>query len=226
MWSSLNYFETGERLKNTLTRRLVALTLLVCLPAYAVLAESNPAILHCTGFVAVNGKTTNQSSAVFSGDRLQTGETSSVAITTRGTIVNIAPSSSAIYRDNAVEVTSGTVDFTTATGMAASVNGHKVTPATSGDVRYQVVKNGYCATLTATNGSVAISGRRDPLQQGNSTDLNDPRCDQAALPAGKVTRCAILPVIPFVIGGGMIAGYESLVKKPKPWSASSPSREP
>jgi hypothetical protein len=109
-------------------RHLLCWIMAFSVPVSLSAAEGNPAILSGSGDVKVNGLPALQSSAVFVGDRVATGENSSVTISLKGTVITALPHSLFIYRDDDVELRCGTVVVNTQSAMKGHLGNLTISP--------------------------------------------------------------------------------------------------
>jgi hypothetical protein len=146
----------------------IFLGVVVALPAVAADTDTTPtAMANIYGTVWINGSVAPSHSPLFPGDQLQTGESSSVRISSSGSSLTVQPDSAAQFESGALVVETGTASIGTAVRMSARAGGIQVVPVSSAWTAYQ---------LTNTNGSVEIVALKGDLQltDGQQTDtLNE-----------------------------------------------------
>ncbi|MCI0628239.1 MAG: hypothetical protein L0387_42405 [Acidobacteria bacterium] len=143
-----------------LSRRVLGASsglLLIVFPVVPVMAEVQGAMLHVHGAVVLNGKAIPSSSAVFSGDRIESGENSAATIVRKGASLVLGPGTSAMYRGERVEIDRGSAMVTTANGLSAQAGKLTITPASEGSSRYQVVRSDGAVQIVAVEGSLTVS---------------------------------------------------------------------
>jgi hypothetical protein len=161
--------------------------LAVLLPVATMSAETPAAMLYTTNAVTLNGVAAARSSAVFSGDTIQTPADSAVTITAQGSTVLVGPSSLLVYQDDAVRLGSGTTLITTEKGMKAQIQKLLVTPASEGRASYRVIRGRGKVMVAALRGSVKLSDgtSASTLPEGSTATIADPDpAPQAQAPVG------------------------------------------
>ncbi|MBZ5567087.1 MAG: hypothetical protein LAN64_04465 [Acidobacteriia bacterium] len=156
--------------------RVLALMLAALLPAATMSAETHPAMLYATNAVTLNGVGAANSSAVFSGDTIQTPADSAVTLTAQGSTVLVGPSSLLVYQGDAVRLSSGSTMVTTENSMKTQIQKLVVTPASEGRSSYRVVRGSGKVMIAALRGSVKLTdGSSEKLiAEGNATTIADP----------------------------------------------------
>ena len=71
--------------------KCLAWVLVVLFPASIVMADATSAMLTSNGSVSVNGSPVERTTAVFPGDKVQTGPNSIATLTSEGTSVTVPP---------------------------------------------------------------------------------------------------------------------------------------
>lgn len=161
-------------------RKLVSCVLLLVFPGSLVAADSGAAMLYADG-AWLNGSHVPQSSAIFSGDLVQTRSDSAASIHAPGSSVTVLGNSLVEFEGSSLKVEHGGVSVSTSKGMAT----------TAGDVRVAPVSNASWTefNVTDTDGTVRIAARKGDLnitddqgtatlQQGQET-TRDEQSDQA-----------------------------------------------
>lgn len=112
-------------------RLLTSITLMLSFSC-AALGGDNPsasrAVLHASGKVQVNGASSRDTTALFSGDSIQTTEDSVANIDVSGSSVLLEPSASVKFKGTAVELAGGSVSVATSEGMAVNAYGLTIMP--------------------------------------------------------------------------------------------------
>src|ERR1035438_3350422 len=91
-------------------------------------AQTGGAMLYANGNVKVNGQAAGDSTSIFSGDKVDVTESSSVSINRSGSSVVVSPNSSIQYDPASVEVIQGSARVSTSKGMSASAGQILVSP--------------------------------------------------------------------------------------------------
>ena len=119
-------------------RGMVSCVLAVLLPFSLFAADSNAAMLYISGPPWVNGAhVPRPSSAIFSGDLLQTRSDSVANINQPGSTVRVLADSLVQFEGNSVKIDHGGVTVSTSKGMATTAGDVKVEPASSAWDRVQ-----------------------------------------------------------------------------------------
>jgi hypothetical protein len=141
-------------------RKLVSCVLLLIFPVSLIAADSGAAMLYTDG-AWLNGGRVPQSSAIFSGDLVQTRPDSAANIHAPGSSVTVLGDSLVQFEGSSLKVEHGAVSVSTSKGMAT----------TAGDVRVAPASNASWTefNVTDTDGTVRIAARKGDL---NVTDAD------------------------------------------------------
>ena len=113
-------------------RRMVSCVLLILFPGSLFAADSNAAMLYTNGAAWVNGShVPRTSSAIFSGDLLQTRSDSVANINEAGSSITVQSDSLVQFQGAAVDIDHGGVTVSTSRGVAATAGDVKVAPASN-----------------------------------------------------------------------------------------------
>jgi hypothetical protein len=215
-----------------LFRKVLSCVMVVMLAAAVFAGDSPAAMLYTNGTTWLNGSTIPKSSAIFSGDLIQTKSDSLAKINASGSSVTVFSDSLIQFQANSVKVEHGAVAVSTAKGMATHAGGVTVTPASLAPTEFDVKDTDHGVQISARKGDVVIqdSTGSSTLPQGQQTtrdDSDSPRSNKkkeagGALPAatGGILGSRV------VIGAGIaaIAGITAwlLVQGDEPVSPSRP----
>lgn len=130
--------------------RHVVCWLMMGLVPLSLLAQTPSAIVHTQGGVWVNGYEAKDSSAVFSGDVIETRPDFSATLNLEGSSVSVQPESVVKFQGDAVELDHGSVAVETSRNFKVLVQCITVVPVANEWTRYEVVD---------LNGSVQVSAR-------------------------------------------------------------------
>ncbi len=131
----------------------------VIFPVAMIAADTRAAILNAANDGAVvNGRSVQQNSAVFPGDRIRVANKAAVTVIAPGTQITIAPGSTLTYEDNWLELgeTSG-VAITTSKKMSVRIEQIRITPARDGAARFEVARAGGIILVSARESAIEIS---------------------------------------------------------------------
>ena len=136
--------------------KYLAGALAVLFPASIVMADANSAMLSASGNVTVNGSLIERTTAIFSGDKVQTGANSIATLTSEGSAVTVPGNSSLIFSRSSVNLLSGGALVSTSRGMTVRVNRLLVQPARGAQARFQIAQNQGQLEIIAREGTLAI----------------------------------------------------------------------
>jgi hypothetical protein len=208
---------------NRVVGKILACMLAVILPAATMSAETHAAMLYATNTVMLNGVGATRSSAIFSGDTVQTPAGSAVTITTQGSTVVVGPSSLLVYQGDAVRLGSGLTMVTTETRMKTQIQKLLVTPAAEGRSSYRVVRGSGKVLIAALRGSVKISdgSSEKMVAEGNAATVADPEPPPQATPGasgGSVVNKGTLLGLGVGVGAGVLIGWLAFRNTKEPLS--------
>jgi len=118
-------------------------------------AQNNGAILYAHGNVTLNGQALGSSTSIFSGDRLDTADSSVVTINRSGSSVVVNPNSSVQYTQSSIQIMHGTARVSTLSGMSAQVGQLMITPQ-DGKAKFDVVQSDKGTAVTLREGSLQV----------------------------------------------------------------------
>lgn len=136
--------------------KCLAWVLVVLFPASIVMADATSAMLTSNGSVSVNGSPVERTTAVFPGDKVQTGPNSIATLTSEGTSVTVPGNSSLIFSKRFVNVLCGTAVVATSRGMSVRVSRLLVQPVRGTQARFQITQNEGQLQIIAREGTLAI----------------------------------------------------------------------
>ena len=164
-------------------RGLLCWVLVVGLPV-SLLGQAPPlqtqpssAILHAEGGVWVNGAEAHDSTAVFSGDVLQTKPGFSATLSLDGTEVLLAPETVGKFDGDAFVLDHGSVSVGTSKGFKVKVNCIKVIPVHEEWTKYEV---------TDTNGIVRVAALKNDVNVEHEAHAKTPADSTASSDEGIV----------------------------------------
>jgi hypothetical protein len=135
-------------------RAILSCLLTVVLPGSVFAADSSAAMLYTNGLAWLNGSSVPKTSAIFSGDLVQTRSDSVANIKAPGTSVLVLSDSLVQFQGSAVKLEHGVVNVLTSKSMTAQVGGLKVVPVAASWTEFEV---------RDTDGSVKIIARKGDL---------------------------------------------------------------
>jgi len=156
--------------------RILSCVMVVIFPSGLFGAEPNPrAMLYARGETRLNGSNVPRSSALFSGDLVQTGANSVANINATGSTVLILKDSFVRYEDNAVELEHGGVAVSTSKSMATRVRDVNVSPSAGVLTEFEVRDVDGKVQIAARKGDLTISddAGTSTLAQGQETTRDE-----------------------------------------------------
>jgi len=136
--------------------KVLAWIMVVVFPASMVMADAASAMLSASGKVTVNGARVDRSTAVFPGDKIQTGADSMATLTAQGSSVLVPGNSTLIMSENEVDVACGTAVVNTVKGMGARIHNLTVAPAQR-SARFQITQDEGRLQIIAREGALAVN---------------------------------------------------------------------
>src|ERR1700674_2976748 len=116
----------------TLYLKILSSLLVVILPVALFAVDQPAAMLYSHGTALLNGDSIARSSAIFSGDLIQTSADSAANINASGSIVLVLHDSLVKYQGNAGELEHGGITISTSKAMATRAGEVTVSPAAKG----------------------------------------------------------------------------------------------
>jgi len=157
-------------------REVVSCVLLILLPASLLAADSTAAMLYTTGTAWVNGAhVPRASSAIFSGDMLQTQSDSVANINSAGSSITVLSNSLVQFEGSGVKIEHGAVAVSTSKGVATTAGDVKVSPVSSAWTEFNVTDVDGTVRIAARKGDVTIFDGKDTftLAQGQETSRDE-----------------------------------------------------
>jgi hypothetical protein len=167
-------------------RRMVSCVLLLLFPGSLFAADSSAAMLYISGAAWVNGAhVPRPSSAIFSGDLLQTPADSVANINEPGSTITVLAESLVQFAVSSVKVEHGEVSVSTSKGVATTAGDVKITPASYAWTEFDVADVDGVVRISAKKGDLLIADgssvvtlaqgqetTRDENSQDNNTNSN------------------------------------------------------
>ncbi len=155
--------------------RILSCIMVVVVPAALFAVDSSAAMLYTHGTTWLNGSNIPRSSAIFSGDLVQTKADSVANINALGSSVKILPDTLVQYEGDALELKHGGVTVSTSKAMGTHAGDVTVSPATSVWTEFQVTERDGKVQIAARKGDLAISDDTGTttLPQGQQTTRDD-----------------------------------------------------
>ena len=157
-------------------RKLVSCVLLLVFPVSLMAADSGAAMLYTDG-AWLNGSRAPQSSAIFSGDLVQTRPDSAANIHAPGSSVTVLGDSLVEFRGASLKVEHGGVSVSTSKGMATTAGDVRVAPASIASwTEFNVIDTDGTVRIAARKGDLSVTdadGKVMLLAQGQDKTLDE-----------------------------------------------------
>jgi hypothetical protein len=215
----------------TLHLKIISCITVVILQTTLFAAEQPAAMLYTHGTALLNGSTIAASSAIFSGDLVETNGSSAANINALGSIVLVLNDSLVRYQGQAVNLEHGGVSVSTSKLLATRAGTVVVSPAAGVWTEFEVRDVDGRVEIAARKGDLTISDEKGTttLAQGQQTTREETQPEQdnkkkkkkaAAAPAA--VGGALSSPVAIGIGGAAIVGVTAwvLVKSDDPASPS------
>ena len=184
-------------------RGMVGCVLMVLFPFSLFAADSNAAMLYTNGPAWVNGAhVPRPSSAIFSGDLLQTRSDTVANINQPGSTVRVLADSLVQFEGSSVRIDHGGVTVSTSKGMGTTAGDVKVTPASNVWTEFNVIDVDGTVRISARKGDVTVSDGNHTvtLAQGQET-TRDETSDNSSDKSSKKRRKQAAGATPGATGG-------------------------
>jgi len=206
----------------------------VIFPAALFAADQPAAMLYSHGTALLNGDSIARSSAIFSGDLVQTSADSAANINASGSIVLVLNDSLVKYQGNAVELEHGGITISTSKALATRAGDVTVSPAASVWTEFEARDVDGTVQIAARKGDLTISddnGTTATLAQGQETTRDDSQSQEDKKKKKKRRAGGAVPAakggildspVAIGIGGGAIVGATAwvLIRGDEPVSPS------
>lgn len=181
--------------------RLLAVVLALTFSTSALFADSAAGMLYARGSVMLNGSKVDSSTAVFSGDKVQTGDDSAFAFTSAGATILVPANSSVVLQNNSVELVCGTALVATSSSMGAKISNLTITPAEK-EAKFELTQSVSELRVTAREGDLKISDNRTEmtLAAGESMTAAGGCSTGIVYNAAATTRSAAPPPSAYAVG--------------------------
>ncbi|MGA2744413.1 MAG: hypothetical protein ABSE44_06945 [Candidatus Sulfotelmatobacter sp.] len=221
-------------------RGMVSCVLMLLFPGSVFAADSNAAMLYTNGAAWVNGAhVPRATSAIFSGDLLQTRSDSVANINQSGSSITVLSDSLVEFQGSSVDIQHGGVTVSTSKEIAATAGDVKVMPASNAWTEFNVSDLDGQVRIFARKGNLTISDgqsvvtlaqgqdtTRDEISTNTPTDQNGKKKRKKAVPGAVPAATGGLLNSPYAIGIGAsaIVGVTTwvLVKNDNPASPTVP----
>ncbi len=157
-------------------RGLVSCVLMILFPGSLFAADSNAAMLFTNGAAWINGThVPRSSSAIFSGDLLQTRSDSVANINQSGSSITVLSDSLVKFEGTSLEIEHGGVTVATSKQVATVAGDVKIAPTSNSFTEFNVVDTDGTVHIMARKGDLTISDGKETvtLAQGQETTRDE-----------------------------------------------------
>jgi hypothetical protein len=211
--------------------KILSCLMVIIFPAALFAADQASAMLYSHGTALLNGTSIPRSSAIFSGDLVQTNKDSVANINATGSTVLVLNDSLVQYEGDSVSLEHGGVSVSTSKSLATRAGDVMVSPAGGVLTEFEVRDVDGKVRIVARKGDLTISdgNRTTTLAQGQETtrdeesEKNKKKKRAAGGTAPAAAGGALDSPVAIGIGTGIVAGVAAwaLIKGDDP---ASPSR--
>jgi hypothetical protein len=190
-------------------RGMVSCVLMILFPGSLFAADSNAAMLYTNGAAWVNGAhVPRSSSAIFTGDLLQTRSDSVANINESGSSITVLSDSLVQFQGVSVDIEHGGVTVATSKEVAATAGDVKVTPASNAWTEFNVTDIDGTVRIFARKGDLTVSDGKSVVTLAQGQDTTKPETTDTAdndnTKGGKKNRKRAGGAIP-AAGGGILS---------------------
>jgi hypothetical protein len=156
--------------------KILSCMMVVIFPATLLAADQPAAMLYSHGSALLNGGSVSRSSAIFSGDLVETSADSAANINSAGSIVLVLNNSLVQYQGDAVKLEHGRLSVSTSKALATRAGDVTVSPAASVWTEFEVKDVDGTVQIAARKGDLTISdetGTSTTLAQGQETTRDE-----------------------------------------------------
>src|ERR1700674_5482589 len=196
--------------------KILSCLMVVIFPVALLAADQPAAMLYSHGNALLNGSSIERSSAIFSGDLVQTNSDSVANINATGSTVLVLNDSLVQYQGNALNLEHGGVAVSTSKLLATRAGSVTVSPASSGWTEFEVRDVDGRIQIAARKGDLTVRDDRGTtmLAQGEQTTRDDAPSPEEKKKRDRRVAAASIPAwgaaldSPWAVGivGGIIAG--------------------
>src|ERR1700730_3598208 len=162
-------------MRTALLQKLMSCIVVVITPAALLAVASDSAMLYNNGTTWLNGTSLPKSSAIFSGDLVQTTAGSVAKINASGSSLIVVADSLVQFEGNAVKLEHGGIAVSTSKAMATRAGDVTVTPTASVWTQFDVTDVDGKVRIAAQKGDVTVSDQAGTttLAQGQETTRDE-----------------------------------------------------
>jgi hypothetical protein len=162
-------------------RKMVSCVLLLILPGSLLAADSGTAMLYARGAAWLNGAHVPTSSAIFTGDLVQTRSDSGANINAPGSSITVLGESLVQFEGASLKVEHGGVSVATSKGVATTAGDVRVAPVSNAWTEFNVTDTDGTVRIAALKGDLTVTDDKGTvtLPQGQQTTRDEQASDQS-----------------------------------------------
>lgn len=160
----------------SVSRSVVCCVLMILLPSSLMAADTSAAMVYTNGAAWINGASVpRSSSAIFSGDLLQTRSDSVANINQTGSSITVLADSLVKFEGNSLQVEHGGVTVSTSRQVSTTTGDIKVSPVSTKWTEFNVIDVDGTVRIAARKGDLTISNGKETttLAQGQETTIDE-----------------------------------------------------
>jgi len=162
-------------------RKMVSCVLLSIFPGSLLAADSGAAMLYTHGAAWLNGAHVPTSSAIFTGDLVQTRSDSAANINAPGSSITVLGESLVQFEGASLKVEHGGVSVATSKGVATTAGEVRVAPVSNAWTEFDVTDTDGTVKIAALKGDLSVTDDSGTvtLAQGQQTTRDEQTSDQS-----------------------------------------------
>ena len=191
-------------------KKIVAMLLCCSVSPLPLPAQGAGAMLYATGQVTVNGHAVTNSSAIFPGDRVQVGPSSSATISAHGLSAQVAAQSDVTWEQQAVDFQAGSMTISSQAPWQVHIGGLTVSPGPEMS-KVEVIQREDVALVKLEEGSASLTeaGQTTALKVGFTVarpHAVTASAGSTSVPAAAGAHSSHIGIIAVAVGGAVAAG--------------------
>ena len=162
-------------LRGMASRVLPICVLVFGCPVFLFCADPGAAMIYARGAAWINGAHVPASSAIFTGDLLQTRSDSGASITAPGSSITVLGDSLVQFEGSSLKVEHGSVTIATSKGVATTAGNVRVAPASNAWTEFHVTDVDGTVQIAANKGDLTVTDDNGTvtLPQGQQTTRDE-----------------------------------------------------
>jgi len=178
-------------------RRLISWLLVLLTPAALIAADADTAVLYGTGSVYLNGSLLSNSSAVTTGDVIQTKETGAANLNAAGSSVVIESNTILRFQSSGLALDRGSVSIATGKGLSVFARDFKISPVSGAWTEFYISRASGVIQIIARKNSITVScgPTTATIKEGQQVSRDDAADCGVAEKRGGAATAAKAPIL-------------------------------